>query len=70
MTKVLLSFNISLLFALSLSMAAQVQKPPEAAKAPAPAAGVSAEQLSKANNPLADMNALNFQNYYVRSSAV
>jgi hypothetical protein len=37
------------------------------AKPPAAGAGVSAEQLSKANNPLADMNALNFQNYYMPS---
>ncbi|MCA8978823.1 MAG: hypothetical protein KDC14_02260 [Planctomycetes bacterium] len=29
------------------------------------AAGPSAEDLAKANNPLADMRALNFQNYYV-----
>jgi len=34
-------------------------------KPPAAGPGVSAAQLSKANNPLADMNALNFQNYYV-----
>jgi hypothetical protein len=26
--------------------------------------GISASQLSNANNPLADMDALNFQNYY------
>lgn len=30
-------------------------------------AGVSAEQLAKANNPLADLNGLNFQNYYASS---
>ena len=28
------------------------------------AGGVSASQLANANNPLADMNAFNFQNYY------
>jgi hypothetical protein len=67
MTKTLLGFSVILVFALPLSMAAQEQKPLEAANAPAPAAGVSAEQLSKANNPLADMNAFNFQNYYVPS---
>ena len=27
--------------------------------------GPSAEELAKANNPLAEMNALNFQNYYI-----
>ncbi len=37
------------------------QAPP---KPPTPGGGLSAEQLSKANNPLADMNALNFQNFY------
>jgi len=57
----LLGFSLILIFALPLSMAAQEQKPPDAA------AGVSAEQLSKANNPLADLNALNFHNYYVPS---
>jgi len=44
----------------------QEPPPPTAPPKPgSPAGGVSAEQLSKANNPLADMNALNFQNYYV-----
>jgi hypothetical protein len=33
-------------------------------QAPAAGAGISAEQVSKANNPLADLNALNFQDYY------
>jgi hypothetical protein len=32
---------------------------------PTAAGSVTAEQLAKANNPLADMNALNFQNFWV-----
>jgi hypothetical protein len=32
---------------------------------PAAAGGISAEQMAKANNPLADMNALNFQDSWV-----
>jgi hypothetical protein len=35
------------------------------AQQPAPqGGGVSSSELAKANNPLADLNALNFQNYY------
>jgi hypothetical protein len=45
---------------------AQQQQPSTSpAKPEASAGGVSASQLSKANNPLADMNALNFQGSYV-----
>jgi hypothetical protein len=40
----------------SLATAQEPPKPPEG--------GVSAEELSKANNPLANANALNFQNYF------
>ena len=65
MMKVLLGCNLIMLFIPSL--VAQGQNPPEALKLPAPAGRVSAEQLSKANNRLADMNALNFQNYYLPS---
>jgi hypothetical protein len=35
------------------------------AQQPAAPAGPTAAQMAAANNPLADMNALNFQNYYV-----
>lgn len=38
--------------------------PPAQASAPSTPGGVSAQQLSNANNPLADMNALNFENFY------
>src|SRR5262245_2157237 len=65
MMKVLLGCNLIMLFIPSL--VAQGQNPPEAPKPPAPAGRISAEQLSKVNNPLADMNALNFQNYYLPS---
>ena len=40
-----------------------VAVPPSAAAAAA--GGISAEQMAKANNPLADMNALNFQNSWI-----
>ena len=46
---------------LSLITTASAQDAPAAA-APAFASGISAAQMAKANNPLADMNALNFQN--------
>ena len=32
---------------------------------PAAAGGISAEQMAKVNNPLADMNSLNFQNSWI-----
>ena len=56
----------------AVSLAAQEQQPPPAtppttAAPPTAPAGVSAEQVAKANNPLADLNALNFHNYYVPS---
>lgn len=37
------------------------------AKPPASGSGITAEQVSKANNPLADLNGLNFHNYYMPS---
>jgi len=53
------------LFSVAANLAAQEQQPATPEGKPAsPGAGVSVEQLSKANNPLAEMNALNFQNYY------
>lgn len=58
----------------AVTLAAQEQPPPPAtppatappttAGPPGAPAGVSAEQVAKANNPLADLNALNFHNYY------
>jgi hypothetical protein len=47
---------------LSTAALARAQDTPPATE-PA-AAGVSAAQLAKANNPLADMNALNFHDYW------
>ena len=48
------------------STAAAQESQAAAAEAPASAAGgVSAEQMAKANNPLADMNALNLQDSWV-----
>jgi len=47
--------------ALAVRLPAQQPRPHEAT----PPGGISTEQMAKANNPLADMNALNFQNYYV-----
>ena len=45
---------------------AQEAQPGAAGSSPAAAAGgISAEQMAKANNPLADMNALNFQNSWI-----
>lgn len=40
--------------------------PPARAQGP-PHGGVSAAELAKANNPLADANAINFQNYFMPS---
>jgi hypothetical protein len=44
---------------------AQEPQPPVAAQPASAAGGISAEQMAKANNPLADMNALNFQNSWI-----
>ena len=62
------SFTALCLFVLTTILAAQEPQPQTPSPQPGTASpGVSAAQLSKANNPLADMNALNFQNYYVPS---
>jgi hypothetical protein len=46
--------------------ASQDGQPAPSASPPAVAAGgITAEQMAKANNPLADMNALNFQNSWI-----
>ena len=45
--------------------AAEDPQAPAAAAPPSAVGGVSAEQLAKANNPLADMNSLNFQDSWV-----
>jgi hypothetical protein len=37
------------------------------AKPPTSGSGITAEQVSKANNPLADLNGLNFHHYYAPS---
>jgi hypothetical protein len=55
----LLTWGVGLLVLASLAAAQEPPKPP--------AGGVSAEELSKANNPLANANALNFQNYFYPS---
>ena len=49
------------------SVAAAQDAQPGAAGSPqaAAAGGISPEQMAKANNPLADMNALNFQNSWI-----
>ena len=48
--------------------AAQDAQPAAAGSPPAAAAGgISAEQMAKANNPLADMNALNFHDFWIPS---
>jgi hypothetical protein len=53
------------LFSVAVCLTAQEAAPPAAgAKPPAPSSGVTAEQVSKANNPLADLNGFNFHNYY------
>ena len=59
-----------LTLAISLSCAAvgaaQEPQPPQATSPqPATTAGISSEQMAKSNNPLADMNALNFHNYWI-----
>lgn len=46
---------------------AQESQPPTGGSPPPAGGGISAEQMSKANNPLADMNALNFHDYWVPS---
>jgi hypothetical protein len=48
--------------ALSIAVTATAEEAPPPAAAPG---GVSAAELAKANNPLADMNALNFQDSWV-----
>jgi hypothetical protein len=53
----------ALLAALALAAAGSAR----AQEAPKPAGGVSAADLAKANNPLADANSLNFQNYFIPS---
>lgn len=46
--------------------AAQEAQPPQAASPKTAATGeISAEQMAKSNNPLADMNALNLHNYWM-----
>jgi hypothetical protein len=58
---------IALVCTFLLAPALAAQEPAAKAnetKPPAAGGGVTAEQMSKSNNPLADMNALNFQNYY------
>jgi hypothetical protein len=50
------------------TVAAAQEPPPHATSPPAEATGISAEQMAKANNPLADMNGLNFHDYW--SSAI
>jgi hypothetical protein len=47
-----------------LVLAAVVPQRDYAQEAPAPAPTISAEQVSKANNPLSGLNALDFQNSY------
>jgi hypothetical protein len=63
-----LSGLVAVVIGLSLSSvgAAQDAQPTAAGAPPAAAAGgMSAEQMAKANNPLADMNALNFQDSWI-----
>lgn len=56
------------LFSVSACLAAQEPQPKAAgAKPPAAAPGISAAQVSKANNPLADLNGLNLHNFYMPS---
>jgi hypothetical protein len=55
---------ISLSFG-SVAAAQDAQPGPTAPPAATAAGGISAEQMAKANNPLADMNALNFQNSWI-----
>lgn len=61
--------SIHLLSVLAFSAGLAAQNPPPEPAGAKPAVshseGVTAEQVAKANNPLADMNALNFHNYYV-----
>jgi hypothetical protein len=55
-----LSGVLAVAIGLSFGSTATAQEPQ-----PSAAGGISAEQMAKANNPLADMNALNFQNSWV-----
>jgi len=63
--------SVGLLLAITASLAddasAQEATPPSSPAATGAAGGVSAEQLAKANNPLADMNALNFRDFWAPS---
>lgn len=52
---------------LALSVLVLLGAPLAQAQPPAGHEGVSAEELAKANNPLADANAINFQNYFMPS---
>jgi hypothetical protein len=55
-------------FLLAVALHAQEPQPqPATAKPASQGGGVTAAQVSKANNPLADMNGLNFHNYFVPS---
>lgn len=53
--------------ALLASLALTAAGPAAGQDAPKAAGGVSAADLAKANNPLADANSLNFQNYFIPS---
>jgi hypothetical protein len=55
-----------MLISMAITVSAQQTEAPPAPKPPA-GGGVTAEQLSKANNPLADLNGFNFHNYYAPS---
>jgi hypothetical protein len=64
-----LSTFVALVIGLARATVAAAQAPPpHATSPPAEATGISAEQMAKANNPLADMNGLNFHDYW--SSAI
>jgi hypothetical protein len=59
---------LAVVIGFSFGHLATAQAAQPAAAGPPPAAavgGISAEQMAKANNPLADMNALNFQNSWI-----
>jgi hypothetical protein len=52
------------MFALFVGQGMKAQGQSDAQAPSTPQGGVSASQLAKANNPLADLNAVNFQNYF------
>jgi hypothetical protein len=56
---------LAVLIGLSFASVAAAQAPQ--ASPPADSGGISSEQLAEANNPIADMNALNFHNFWAPS---